>query len=69
MYTVKDTGEEIELATTRPETMLGDTAIAVHPDDERYKTAMTNLSAIESALGMEKGEIKCFEEKPAISGN
>ena len=25
------------MATTRPETMLGDTAIAVHPDDERYK--------------------------------
>ncbi len=33
-------GEEnryIEVATTRPETMLGDTAVAVHPDDERYK--------------------------------
>lgn len=30
-------GEYIEIATTRPETMLGDTAIAVHPDDERYK--------------------------------
>ena len=27
----------LELATTRPETMLGDTAVAVHPDDERYK--------------------------------
>ena len=27
----------LEIATTRPETMLGDTAIAVHPDDERYK--------------------------------
>ena len=27
----------VQLATTRPETMLGDTAIAVHPDDERYK--------------------------------
>ena len=30
-------GRFVELATTRPETMLGDTAIAVHPDDERYK--------------------------------
>ena len=28
--------EYIEVATTRPETMLGDTAVAVHPDDERY---------------------------------
>ena len=27
----------IEIATTRPETMLGDTAVAVHPEDERYK--------------------------------
>ena len=30
-------GRFIEVATTRPETMLGDTAVAVHPDDERYK--------------------------------
>ena len=29
--------EYIEVATTRPETMLGDTAVAVHPDDDRYK--------------------------------
>jgi valyl-tRNA synthetase len=33
----KDSGEFITVATTRPETMLGDTAVAVHPDDERYK--------------------------------
>ena len=32
----EDGGGEIIVATTRPETMLGDTAIAVHPDDERY---------------------------------
>src|ERR1700760_1937214 len=31
-------GTFITVATTRPETMLGDTAVAVHPDDERYKT-------------------------------
>jgi valyl-tRNA synthetase len=30
-------GGELVVATTRPETMLGDTAVAVHPDDERYK--------------------------------
>ncbi len=35
-YPVVGSDEMIELATTRPETMLGDTAIAVHPDDERY---------------------------------
>ena len=31
------TGEYLELATTRPETLLGDTAVAVHPEDERYR--------------------------------
>ncbi len=31
-----ETGEVITVATTRPETMLGDTAVAVHPEDERY---------------------------------
>ena len=36
-YPVKDSEEYIEIATTRPETMLGDTAVAVHPDDERYQ--------------------------------
>jgi valyl-tRNA synthetase len=37
-YPIKDSnGEYITVATTRPETMLGDTAIVVHPEDERYK--------------------------------
>ena len=36
-YPLADGCEFITIATTRPETMLGDTAIAVHPDDERYK--------------------------------
>ncbi len=35
-YPLKE-GGFVEIATTRPETMLGDTAVAVHPDDERYK--------------------------------
>ena len=30
-------GEHVVVATTRPETMLGDSAVAVHPDDDRYK--------------------------------
>ena len=36
-YPFKDGSGYLELATTRPETMLGDTAVAVHPDDPRYK--------------------------------
>ncbi|MFN3604402.1 MAG: valine--tRNA ligase [Leptonema sp. (in: bacteria)] len=36
-YPLADSTGEIVVATTRPETMLGDTAIAVHPEDERYK--------------------------------
>lgn len=36
-YPLADGSGQIEVATTRPETMLGDTAVAVHPEDERYK--------------------------------
>ena len=36
-YQIKDSDKYVIVATTRPETMLGDTAVAVHPDDERYK--------------------------------
>ena len=36
-YPIVGTDDFLELATTRPETMLGDTAVAVHPDDERYR--------------------------------
>ena len=36
-YPIADTAEKIVVATTRPETMLGDTAVAVHPDDARYQ--------------------------------
>ena len=35
-YPVKDSDEVVEIATTRPETLLGDTAVAVNPEDERY---------------------------------
>ena len=37
LYPVKETGEMLELATTRPETMLGDTAVAINAEDERYE--------------------------------
>lgn len=36
-YPIVDTNEYLELATTRPETLLGDTAVAVNPNDERYQ--------------------------------
>jgi valyl-tRNA synthetase len=36
-YPAPDGGPGVTVATTRPETMLGDTAVAVHPDDERYQ--------------------------------
>ena len=36
-YKIKDEDRYVEVATTRPETMLGDTAVAVNPTDERYK--------------------------------
>lgn len=36
-YPIKDSDEELIIATTRPETMLGDTGVAVNPNDERYK--------------------------------
>ncbi len=37
LYPVKDSDIKLEIATTRPETMLGDTAVAVNPNDERFK--------------------------------
>ena len=36
-YPIEDSDEEFMIATTRPETMLGDSGVAVHPDDEKYK--------------------------------
>jgi len=45
LYTIRypgvgEDGREIVVATTRPETLLGDTGVAVHPDDERYSAAI-----------------------------
>ena len=45
-------GGSVTIATTRPETMLGDTAVAVHPDDERY-TGVVGKTAILPLLGRE----------------
>jgi len=42
----EEKGKYLTVATTRPETMLGDTAVAVHPDDERYKTLVGKTIAL-----------------------
>ena len=36
-YMIENTNDYLEVATTRPETLFGDTAVAVNPNDERYK--------------------------------
>jgi valyl-tRNA synthetase len=51
-YPFKDGSGYLELATTRPETMLGDTAVAVHPEDERYK-ALIGKTLILPLVGRE----------------
>ena len=42
-YPLADGGGHLEVATTRPETMLGDTAVAVHPADERYRALVGTM--------------------------
>jgi valyl-tRNA synthetase len=51
-YPSKDGSFAIEIATTRPETMLGDTAVAVHPDDERY-AALVGKHVVLPLIGRE----------------
>lgn len=51
-YKLKDQEGYIEIATTRPETMFGDTGIAVHPDDERYQN-LVGKYAILPVVGRE----------------
>src|SRR5262249_55358653 len=45
-YPVAGTNEFILVATTRPETMLGDTAVAVHPEDERYQHLLGKMAKL-----------------------
>ena len=45
-YPIKDSDVVLEIATTRPETMLGDTAVAVHPDDERYQHLIGKMALL-----------------------
>ena len=51
-YPIKGENRYVEIATTRPETMLGDTAVAVHPDDERY-TDIVGKTCILPIVGRE----------------
>jgi valyl-tRNA synthetase len=51
-YPSKDGSFAIEIATTRPETMLGDTAVAVHPEDERY-AALVGKHVVLPLIGRE----------------
>src|SRR6201996_5839201 len=45
-YPIEDSDQFIPTATTRPETMLGDTAVAVPPDDERYKALVGKMAVL-----------------------
>jgi valyl-tRNA synthetase len=45
-YPIEDSDQFITIATTRPETMLGDTAVAVHPDDARYKALVGKMAVL-----------------------
>ncbi len=51
-YRLKDSAEFIPVATVRPETILGDTAVAVHPEDERYRR-FVGQKALVPILGRE----------------
>ncbi|MDE7323888.1 MAG: valine--tRNA ligase [Lachnospiraceae bacterium] len=53
-----ESGEYLTFATTRPETMLGDTAVAIHPDDERY----THLKGRKLMLPLMNREIPVVED-------
>src|SRR5437870_3914128 len=58
-YPVAGTDQFVVVATTRPETMLGDTAVAVHPEDERYKA----LTGKKVSLPLMKREIPIISDE------
>ena len=45
-YQIQDSEEKLTIATTRPETILGDTAVCLHPDDERYKHLKGKMAVV-----------------------
>ena len=58
-YPIKDSNEYLVVATTRPETMLGDTGVAVNPNDSRY----TKLIGKKAVLPIVKKEIPIFSDE------
>ncbi len=58
-YPIKNSGQFVTVATTRPETMLGDTAVAVHPDDTRY----TDLIGKTLILPLQNREIPIIADR------
>lgn len=54
------TGESIPVATTRPETILGDTAVCVHPDDDRYKKFIGKMVRVPMLNRLIPGKIIYF---------
>ena len=66
---VGEDGRYLEFATTRPETMLGDTAVAVHPDDERYKDLVDRKST-RLNLSAKRSKFRLLKEKyPLLQTN
>jgi valyl-tRNA synthetase len=74
-YKISDSSDFVTIATTRPETMFGDTAIAVHPDDDRHKALIGKEAVIpysdrripiiiDDYIDMEKGT-GCLKVTPA----
>ena len=45
-YVIEDSNKELEIATTRPETIFGDTAVCVNPKDERYKSFIGKFAVV-----------------------
>ncbi|MCU1287878.1 MAG: valine--tRNA ligase [Acidobacteria bacterium] len=63
-YPIKNSAAKITVATTRPETMLGDTAVAVHPEDERYQALIGEIVE----LPLTNREIKIIADDYVESG-
>ena len=67
-YPLADGSGSLVVATTRPETMLGDTAVMVHPEDERYRTMIGKLVKLPlSGVGADPHDASGWREIPVIA--